>query len=233
MDALNKQALRVLQAPRQHDRPSASSPPLGPEQEYFLIDKEFYDQRPDLILTGRTLFGATPPKGQELEDHYFGRIKDRVAAFMTTSTTELWKLGVSAKTQHNEVAPAQYELAPIFATTNIATDHNQLIMEIMQKVALRHGLVCLLHEKPFAGVNGSGKHNNWSHGHRRRHQPARTRATPRTRTRSSWSSCAPSSRPSTSTPTCCAPPPPARATTTAWAPTRRRRRSSRSSSATS
>ncbi len=135
---------------------------VGPEQEYFLIDKKMYDKRPDLIYTGRTLFGAPAPKGQELEDHYFGSIKTRVAAFMADLDEELWKLGVMAKTKHNEVAPSQHELAPIFATSNIATDHNELTMEVMKKTAERHGLVCLLHEKPFAGVNGSGKHNNWS-----------------------------------------------------------------------
>jgi len=135
---------------------------VGPEQEYFLIDKSMYDKRPDLIYTGRTLFGAPAPKGQELADHYFGSIKTRVAAFMADLDEELWKLGVMAKTKHNEVAPSQHELAPIFATSNIATDHNELTMEIMKKTAEKHGLVCLLHEKPFAGVNGSGKHNNWS-----------------------------------------------------------------------
>ena len=135
---------------------------VGPEQEYFLIDKKTYDQRPDLLFTGRTLFGAPAPKGQELEDHYFGSIKTRVAAFMSDLDQELWKLGVMAKTKHNEVAPSQHELAPIFATSNIATDHNELTMEVMKKTAEKHGLVCLLHEKPFAGVNGSGKHNNWS-----------------------------------------------------------------------
>ena len=135
---------------------------VGPEQEYFLIDKKMYDARPDLIFTGRTLFGAPAPKGQELEDHYFGSIKTRVAAFMNDLDEELWKLGVMAKTKHNEVAPSQHELAPIFATSNIATDHNELTMEVMKKTAEKHGLVCLLHEKPFAGVNGSGKHNNWS-----------------------------------------------------------------------
>ncbi len=135
---------------------------VGPEQEYFLVDKKLYDQRPDLRLTGRTLFGAPAPKGQEMDDHYFGVIKPRVAAFMEELNDELWKLGILAKTEHNEVAPAQHELAPIYSTVNVATDHNQLTMEIMQKVAARHGLVCLLHEKPFAGVNGSGKHNNWS-----------------------------------------------------------------------
>ncbi len=135
---------------------------VGPEQEYFLIDKELYSQRKDLIFTGRTLFGAKPPKGQELEDHYFGALRPRVSAFMKELDEELWKLGILAKTKHNEVAPAQHELAPIFGTTNIATDHNQLTMEMMKKIADRHGLACLLHEKPFAGVNGSGKHNNWS-----------------------------------------------------------------------
>ena len=137
-------------------------PPVGPEQEYFLIDKKIYDKRPDLIFTGRTLFGAPAPKGQELEDHYFGSIKTRVAAFMNDLDEELWKLGIFAKTKHNEVAPSQHELAPIFETSNIATDHNELTMEVMKKTAEKHGLVCLLHEKPFAGVNGSGKHNNWS-----------------------------------------------------------------------
>jgi len=135
---------------------------VGPEQEYFLVDKQVYLQRPDLVHTGRTLFGARPPKGQELDDHYFGTLKPRVSAFMKELDEELWKLGVSAKTKHNEVAPAQHELAPIFTTTNIATDHNQITMELMKSVADRHDLACLLHEKPFAGVNGSGKHNNWS-----------------------------------------------------------------------
>ncbi len=135
---------------------------VGPEQEYFLVDKALFDQRKDLVYTGRTLFGAPSPRGQEMEDHYFGMIKPRVRAFMKDLDTELWKLGVHAKTEHNEVAPAQHELAPIFSMTNIATDHNQLTMEFMKKVALKHGMVCLLHEKPFAGVNGSGKHNNWS-----------------------------------------------------------------------
>ncbi|MDE6657805.1 MAG: glutamine synthetase type III, partial [Oscillospiraceae bacterium] len=135
---------------------------VGPEQEYFLVDKKYYDQREDLIITGRTLFGAKPPKGQELEDHYFGNIKQRVSDFMKDLDKELWKLGIYAKTKHNEVAPAQHELAPVFTTSNIAADHNQLTMELMKKIALKHGLVCLLHEKPFAGINGSGKHNNWS-----------------------------------------------------------------------
>ena len=161
MEAINRQALRVLRLFGNGDVAMVRTT-VGPEQEYFLIDKEMYDKRKDLIFTGRTLFGAKPPKGQELEDHYFGAIKPRVAAFMKDLNDELWKLGVLAKTEHNEVAPAQHELAPIFTTTNIATDHNQLTMEIMQKVAKKHGMVCLLHEKPFDGVNGSGKHDNWS-----------------------------------------------------------------------
>ena len=161
MEALNKQALRILKL-FGHDDVRRVTSSVGPEQEYFLIDKAMYDKRRDLIYTGRTLFGARPPKGQELDDHYFGSIKPRVAAYMEELNEELWKLGILAKTEHNEVAPAQHELAPIYTTTNIATDHNQLTMEIMQRVAAKHGLVCLLHEKPFAGVNGSGKHNNWS-----------------------------------------------------------------------
>ena len=161
MQALNKQALRILRL-FGNDTVKCVRTSVGPEQEYFLITREMYDQRPDLRFTGRTLFGAKPPKGQEMDDHYFGVIKPRVAAFMEELNDELWKLGILAKTEHNEVAPAQHELAPIYTTTNIATDHNQLTMEIMQKVASKHGLVCLLHEKPFAGVNGSGKHNNWS-----------------------------------------------------------------------
>ena len=161
MQALNRQAMRVLRLFGNNDVHCVRTS-VGPEQEYFLVDKEMYDRRKDLIFCGRTLFGAKPPKGQELDDHYFGVIKPRVAAFMAELNEELWKLGVLAKTEHNEVAPSQHELAPIYTTTNIATDHNQLTMEIMQKVAARHGLVCLLHEKPFAGVNGSGKHNNWS-----------------------------------------------------------------------
>ena len=161
MEVLSKQALRILRLfGNDSARRVVSS--VGPEQEYFLITREMYEQRPDLRFTGRTLFGARPPNGQQLDDHYFGVIKPGVAAFMEDLNEELWKLGILAKTEHNEVAPAQHELAPIYTTTNIATDHNQLTMEIMQKVASRHGLVCLLHEKPFAGVNGSGKHNNWS-----------------------------------------------------------------------
>ena len=161
MEVVNEQALRIL---RLFGNTTATrvSTTVGPEQEYFLVDKKTYDQREDLILTGRTLFGAMSPKGQEMEDHYFGNIKQRVSDFMKDLDCELWKLGIYAKTKHNEVAPAQHELAPIFTTSNIAADHNQLTMEMMKKIALKHGLVCLLHEKPFAGVNGSGKHNNWS-----------------------------------------------------------------------
>ena len=161
MQALNKQALRVLKLFGNADVRRVT-PSVGPEQEYFLVDQAMYGKRKDLIYTGRTLFGAKPPKGQELDDHYFGTIKPRVAAFMAELDEELWKLGILAKTEHNEVAPAQHELAPIYTTANLATDHNQLTMEVMQKVAAKHGMVCLLHEKPFAGVNGSGKHNNWS-----------------------------------------------------------------------
>jgi len=161
MDALNVQALRILKLFGRADVRRVVTT-VGPEQEYFLIDKTMYDRRPDLVYTGRTLFGARPPKGQELEDHYFGALKKRVAAFMRDLDETLWKLGVLAKTEHNEVSPAQHELAPIFNNTNIGTDHNQLSMEMMKKVASEHGMVCLLHEKPFAGVNGSGKHNNWS-----------------------------------------------------------------------
>ncbi len=160
MEAVNRQALRILKLFGSDAQRVTTT--VGPEQEYFLVDKALFDKRKDLIFTGRTLFGAKPPKGQELEDHYFGNIKERVSAYMQELDEELWKLGVYDKTKHNEVAPAQHELAPIFSTTNIATDHNQLTMEMMKKVAKRHGLECLLHEKPFAGVNGSGKHNNWS-----------------------------------------------------------------------
>jgi glutamine synthetase len=161
MEAINKQAMRVLKLFGNETVTSVKTT-VGPEQEYFLIDKSVFDKRKDLIYTGRTLFGSMPPKGQELEDHYFGAVKPRVQAFMNDLNEELWKLGILAKTEHNEVAPAQHELAPIFATTNIATDHNQLTMEFMRRIAQKHGLVCLLHEKPFDGVNGSGKHNNWS-----------------------------------------------------------------------
>lgn len=161
MEAISTQATRVLKL-FGHTDVTGVTTSVGPEQEYFLVDRKKFLEREDLIFTGRTLFGAMPPKGQELDDHYFGSIKERVAAFMKELNVELWKLGVSAKTQHNEVAPAQHELAPVYATANIASDHNQLVMECMRKVAKRHGLECLLHEKPFAGVNGSGKHNNWS-----------------------------------------------------------------------
>jgi glutamine synthetase len=157
----NRSSLRVLRA-LGNKRSKKVTATMGPEQEYFLIDKEWFDQRLDLIMTGRTLFGAPSPKGQELEDQYFGAIKDRISKFMRDLDIELWKMGIPSKTKHNEVAPAQYEMAPMFETINVATDHNQLVMETLQKVALRHGLVCLLYEKPFAGVNGSGKHNNWS-----------------------------------------------------------------------
>ena len=161
MERINTEAVKILHLLGKEDVTRVTTT-VGPEQEYFLIDKDAYDQREDLIYTGRTLFGAKAPKGQELDDHYFGAIKTRVAAYMKDLDEELWKLGILAKTKHNEVAPSQHELAPIFTTTNIATDHNELTMEVMKKVAERHNLVCLLHEKPFAGVNGSGKHNNWS-----------------------------------------------------------------------
>ena len=161
MEAINKQALRIIKL-FGHTDVKRINATVGPEQEYFLVDKAMYEKRPDLIYCGRTLIGSMPPKGQEMDDHYFGVLKPRVAAFMRELDDELWKLGVLAKTEHNEAAPAQHELAPIFTTTNIAADHNQLTMEMMKKTALRHGLVCLLHEKPFDGVNGSGKHNNWS-----------------------------------------------------------------------
>ena len=161
MEAVSKQALRLLRLLGNKSSKRVTST-VGPEQEYFLIDKKYFDQRLDLVVSGRTLFGTPAAKGQELEDQYFGAIKDRISHFLRDLDIELWKMGVPSKTKHNEVAPAQYEMAPVFSTTNIATDHNQLVMESMQKVALRHGLVCLLHEKPYAGVNGSGKHNNWS-----------------------------------------------------------------------
>ena len=161
MEAINRQAMRILRL-FGNDNVKCVKTSVGPEQEYFLVDKALYEKRQDLIMTGRTLFGAMPPKGQEMNDHYFGAIKPRVAEYMADLNEELWKLGILAKTEHTEVAPAQHELAPIYTTTNIAADHNQLTMDIMQKTALKHGLVCLLHEKPFAGVNGSGKHNNWS-----------------------------------------------------------------------
>ena len=161
MEAINKQAMRVLKLFGNEDVTSVKTT-VGAEQEYFLVDREMHDARPDLMFCGRTLFGAMPPKGQEMDDHYFGTIKSKVAGFMRELNQELWKLGVLSKTEHNEAAPAQHELAPVFTTTNIATDHNQITMELMQRIAKKHGMVCLLHEKPFKGVNGSGKHNNWS-----------------------------------------------------------------------
>ena len=161
MEAVSQQALRIVRLFGNTEATKVVAS-VGPEQEYFLVDREKYLKREDLIFAGRTLFGAPAPKGQELEDHYFGTIRERIGAYMKDLNIELWKLGVTAKTQHNEVAPAQHELAPIYETANIAVDHNQLVMETMKKVAGRHGLTCLLHEKPFAGVNGSGKHNNWS-----------------------------------------------------------------------
>ena len=161
MEAINKQALRIIRL-FGHTEVKRVNVTVGPEQEYFLVDRQVYEKRPDLVFCGRTLIGSMPPKGQEMDDHYFGVLKPRVAAFMRELDAELWKMGVLAKTEHNEVAPAQHELAPVFTTANIAADHNQLTMEMMKKIALRHGFVCLLHEKPFEGVNGSGKHNNWS-----------------------------------------------------------------------
>ena len=161
MEAINRQAMRIIKL-FGNDTVTSVKTTVGPEQEYFLVERDMFEKRPDLIYSGRTLFGAMPPKGQEMDDHYFGTIKTRVNNFMSELNEELWKLGVLSKTQHNEAAPAQHELAPIFSTTNIATDHNQIAMELMQRIAKKHGLVCLLHEKPFEGVNGSGKHNNWS-----------------------------------------------------------------------
>ena len=161
MEAINRQAMRVVKLFGNEDVTSVKTT-VGAEQEYFLVDRDMYDKRPDLLFTGRTLYGSMPPKGQELDDHYYGTIKSKVKKFMDELNSELWKLGVFAKTEHNEVAPAQHELAPVFTTTNIAADHNQLTMELMQRIAKKHGMVCLLHEKPFEGVNGSGKHNNWS-----------------------------------------------------------------------
>jgi glutamine synthetase len=165
MDVLNKEAVRILHILGNKEVRHIDTT-VGPEQEYFLVDKDLYKKRKDLIFCGRTLLGASAPKGQEMEDHYFGALKPRVAAYMHDLDEELWKLGIPAKTKHNEVAPAQHELAPVFDTTNVAVDHNQLTMEIMKKVADKHNMVCLLHEKPFEGINGSGKHNNWSHEHR-------------------------------------------------------------------
>ena len=217
MERLSAEAVKVLHLLGKTDVTRVATT-VGPEQEYFLIDKELYEQRIDLKLTGRTLFGAKAPKGQELEDHYFGSIKTRVAAYMRDLDEELWKLGIFAKTKHNEVAPSQHELAPIFTTSNIATDHNELMMEVMQKVAEKHGLVCLLHEKPFKGVNGSGKHNNWSIS-----------------TNTGENLLSPGKHPETNTQFllfCCASRSPRQATTTVWAPTKRRLPSFRCISAT-
>ena len=209
MQAISDQACQVLHLFGK-DVPRVATT-VGPEQEYFLIKKEDYDKRLDLVLTGRTLFGSAPSKGQELEEHYFGTLRPIVSEFMKDLDEELWKLGVPAKTKHNEVAPCQHELAPIYDTTNVAIDHNLLTMEMMKKIASKHGLVCLQHEKPFEGVTGPSAP---------RARTCWTPAIPRWRTCSSWCSCPPLSRRLTSTPTCCAPPSPPRATTTAWAPTR-------------
>ncbi len=213
MEAINRQGLRILKLFGNEDVHTLRTT-VGCEQEYFLVDKEYYEQRKDLIYTGRTLFGAPSPKGQEMEDHYFGTIKTRVQEFMNELNEELWKLGVSAKTEHNEVAPAQHELAPVFTTTNIATDHNQLMMELIQRIAKKHGMVALLHEKPFEGINGSGKHNNWS---------CWSRAKRRMRTRSSYCSCVRSSRRSMSIRTCSVSAWQRLETIIVWAPMRRRR----------
>ena len=228
MDALSKSALRALRLFGDTTSQRVFTT-IGPEQEYFLIDEHYYYERPDLITTGRTLFGAKPPKGHELDDHYFGSIPERVLACMLETERELAKLGVPIKTRHNEVAPAQYEIAPIFENSNVGSDHQQLCMQVMQAVARRYDLVCLLHEKPFAGVNGSGKHNNWSMGTDDGAQPARARRHAARTTGSSSSSAPRSSRPSTRTRACCGRRSPAPARTSAWEPTRRRRRSSRSS----
>ncbi len=187
MDALSSAAIRALQLLGDDDAQRVFTT-VGPEQEYFLIDEQYYFERPDLLTTGRTLFGAKPPKGHELDDHYFGSIPERILACMLETERELAKLGVPVKTRHNEVAPNQYEMAPIFENSNVGSDHQQLTMQVLQNVARRYGLVCLLHEKPFAGVNGSGKHNNWSMGTDTGAQPAGARRHARTRTCSSCSS---------------------------------------------
>ena len=232
MEALSKQAVRVLKL-FGHTDVRTVLPMVGAEQEYFLVERDMYERRADLIYTGRTLFGARPPKGQEMDDHYFGTVKPRVAAFMRDINDELWRLGVCAKTEHNEAAPAQHELACVYNTANIAADHNQLVMDVMQKAAKRHGLVCLLHEKPFAGVNGSGKHNNWSmqtdtgiNVFDPGETPGEERAVPALPLRRY-------KRPRTTIRTCCASPSRARAMTTASAPRKRPRPSSACSSATS
>ncbi len=216
MQAISDQACQVLHLFGK-DVPRVATT-VGPEQEYFLIKKEDYDKRLDLVLTGRTLFGSAPSKGQELEEHYFGTIRPIVSEFMKDLDQELWKLGVPAKTKHNEVAPCQHELAPIYDTTNVAIDHNLLTMEMMKKIASKHGLVCLQHEKPFEGVNGSGKHNNWSISTKSENllDPGDT---PMENLQFMVFLSAVIRR-LTSTPTCCAPPSPPRATTTVWAPTR-------------
>ena len=232
MDALSKSAIRALKL-FGNTTPQRVFTTVGPEQEYFLIDEQYYFERPDLITTGRTLFGAKPPKGHELDDHYFGSIPERILACMLDTERELAKLGVPVKTRHNEVAPNQYEIAPVFENSNVGSDHQQLTMQVMQNVARRYGLVCLLHEKPFAGVNGSGKHNNWSMGtdtgenllEPGRH-PAREPPVPvLLRGRDPGRQQAPGAAARVDRL--------ARARTTASAPTRRRRRSSRSSSAPS
>ena len=231
-EALGKQALRVL---RWFGNTTATRvfTNIGPEQEYFLVDRRLAEQRPDLVLTGRTLFGAPSPKGQELEDQYFGSIRERILAFMMDLDRELWRLGIPAKTRHNEVAPGQFEMAPVYEPTSVGSDHNMVVMSLMRRLAPQHGLMFLIHEKPFAGINGSGKHNNWSMAHRRRARTCSTRATTRTPTPSSWRSWWRSSAASTSTPTCSARASRTPARTTASARTRRRRRSCRSSSARS
>ena len=231
-EALGKQALRVL---RWFGNTSANRvfTNIGPEQEYFLVDRRLAEQRPDLLLTGRTLFGAASPKGQELEDQYFGPIRERILAFMMDLDRELWRLGIPAKTRHNEVAPAQFEMAPVYEATSVGSDHNMIVMSTMRRLAPQHGLMFLIHEKPFAGINGSGKHNNWSMAHGRRREP------PRPRQRSPRERPVPGvprgrhPRASTSTPTCSGRASPTQATTTVSERTRRRRRSCRSSSARS
>ncbi|MGC4080814.1 MAG: hypothetical protein QM736_01510 [Vicinamibacterales bacterium] len=230
MEALSKQAVRVLKLFGSTATRVITT--CGPEQEYFLIDRNFYLSRPDLINAGRTLFGAAPPKGQELEDQYFGAIPERVLAFMSEVEAELYAVGVPVKTRHNEVAPSQYEIAPVFENANVATDHQMMMMETLKRVAPKYGLACLLHEKPFAGVNGSGKHINWSMSDDLGNNLLSPGQTRRTTTCSSWSSAPRSSARWTSARGCCARPSPAPATITVSAPTKRRRRSCRSSSAT-
>ena len=231
-EALGKQALRVL---RWFGNTTAARvfTNIGPEQEYFLVDRRLAEQRPDLILTGRTLFGAPSPKGQELEDQYFGTIRERILAFMMDLDRELWRLGIPAKTRHNEVAPGQFEMAPVYEPTSVGSDHNMVVMSMMRRLAPQHGLMFLIHEKPFAGHQRLGQAQQLVDGPPTRARTSSTPATTRTPTPSSWPSWWPSSAPSTSTRTCSAPASPTPATTIAWAPTRRRRPSSRSSSARS